>query len=273
MLRKITQRFKDATQGFLARRSRNDDDASMLEMHRESDPVENLETSPPEDERIHMRCLWAVEFYTPSHVDKLLDSLRKLGWDQEDIPGRDSPASWVISTRLVSQRGGSWLNLGIIRPVNDTRPWPSRDRTAPLPMHVHYALGGLHSLTPSLTCIVMCFVFEESFQSRLDEVLRRDRQTFTKPVRRGRQIFGPEAQKSEEVRSVRHECVSLAANWFKENLPGVFSSGLLGEQLPTYELVTLHGTEPFPSRDAETFPPPYLRGPRAIFFPLDIQKH
>ena len=78
MLRKITHRFKGATQGFLARRARNDDSASMLEMYRESDPVENLETSLPEDERIDMRCLWAVEFYTPSHVDKLLDSLRKL---------------------------------------------------------------------------------------------------------------------------------------------------------------------------------------------------
>ena len=259
MLRKITHRFKGATQGFLARRARNDDSASMLEMYRESDLVENLETSPPEDERIDMRCLWAVEFYTPSHVDKLLDSLRKLGWDQEDIPRRDSPASWVTSTRLVSQRGGSWLNLGIIRPLNDTSPWPSRDRTAPLPMHVHYARGGLYSLTPSLTCIVMCFVFEESLQSRLEEVLRRDRQTFIKPLRRVRQIFDPETQKREEVRLVRHECVNLAADWFKEQLPGVFCSGLLGDQLPTCELTTLQKAEPFPSLKAEPPPPSYLR--------------
>ena len=105
----------------------------------------------------------------------------------------------------------------------------------------------------------MCFVFEESFQSRLDEALRKYRHTFGKPVRNGHEIFTPERQKSEEVRLVRHECVNIAANWFKENLPGVFSSGLLGDQLPTCELVTLHRTEPFPSQNSETPPPLYLR--------------
>ena len=40
----------------------------------------------------------------------------------------------------------------------------------------------------------------------------------------------------------------------------MFSSGLLGYQLPTYELVTLHKAEPFPDRNGEEFPPPaYLQ--------------
>ena len=103
VLRKVTQRFKGATRRYLARRSRNDDFASVLEYRRERDPLKNAETSPPEDERVELRCLWAAELYTPSQVDKLLGSLRKLGWDHEDLPGRESPASWVKTSRLFSE--------------------------------------------------------------------------------------------------------------------------------------------------------------------------
>ena len=218
--------------------------------------------------------MWAVELYTPSHVDKLVDNFRRLRWDQDDLPGRESPDSWVRITRQLSE-GGSWLNLGTIRSVDDTRPWPPRDRTAPLPMYVRYAEGGLYSLTPSLTCIVICFVFEDSFRTRLVEALRRHRQTFTRPVSRGHEILDPERQKTEEVRMVRQECVNLAARWFRENLPGVFSSGLLGDQLPTCELVTLHKADPFPEPGGEESPPPpgYLRVLDLKFSSFRMEKH
>ena len=153
----------------------------------------------------------------------------------------------LLGVRITRQfsESGSWLDLGTIRAVGDTRPWPRGDRTASLPMSVHYAHGGLYSFTPSLTCIVICFVFEDSFRNRLDEILRKDRQTFTRPVSRGHEVLDPERQKTEEVRLLRQEYANLAARWFRENLPGVFSSGLLGDQLPTCELLTLHKTEPF----------------------------
>ena len=255
----VAQHFKNAVNRYVAGHSRNDDSVPILEFERQRDPASNAETTPPEDEQIDLRCMWAVEFYTPSHVDKLVDNFRKLRWDQDDLPGRESPDSWVRITRQLSD-GGSWLALGTIRSVDDTRPWPPRDRTAPLPKYVHYARGGLYSLTPSLTCIVICFVFEDSFRTRLEEALRRHRQTFIRALPRGYEIIDPERQKTEEVRGVRYECTNLAARWFREHLPGVFSSGLLGDQLPTCELVTLHKAEPFPEPGGEESPPPeYLR--------------
>ena len=203
--------------------------------------------------------MWAVEFYTPSQVEKLVDNFRRLEWHRSDRPGRESPAAWVQITRQLME-GGSWLSLGMIRSADDTRPWPRPDRTAPMPMYVRYAHGGLYALTPSLTCIVMCFVFEDSFRSRLDEVLRRHRQTFARPLRNGHEIFDPARQKTEEVRRVRQKCANLAATWFRENLPGVFSSGLLGDQVPTCELVTLQKAEPFPDpTGGDSTPPEYLR--------------
>ena len=259
-IRRVAQYFKNAVQMRLDGRSRDDDPAFMLDHYRRNDPTRNAETTPPEDEHVDLRCMWAVEFYTPSHVDKLVDSLKKLGWDQNELPGRESPASWVRITRQHSE-GGSWLDLGTIRSGDDERPWPRRDRTGPLPMYVRYAGGGIYSLTPSLTCIVIRFVFEDNFRCRLDATLRRQRQTFTRPVSRsGREILDPERQKTDEVRQLRQECASLAAGWFRENLPGVFSSGLLEDQLPTCELVTLHKAEPFPDRErGEYTPSGYLR--------------
>ena len=139
------------------------------------------------------------------------------------------------------------------------RPWPSRDRTAQLPDHVHYATGSLYSVTPSLTCAVICFVFEESYQGRLEEALRTERKTFTRPTARGHQILLPSMQKEEEVRSIRRECAAGALTWFRSNLPGIFSEGLLDNELPTCELVTLRKQEPFPKRDDDEPTPEYLR--------------
>ena len=254
----VTQQIKRFVREHLPWFSRTDDADCILESYRKHDPTENAETLPPEDEYVDLRCMWAVEFYTPSHIDKLVDNFRKLKWDQDEFPGRESPASWVRMTRQLPE-GDNWLNLGTIRSTGDKTLWPRRDRTAPLPMNVDYARGGLYSITPSLTCIVICFVFEDRFRSRLDQTLRRYRQTFTRPVSRGHEIFDPERQKTEEARRARRECANLAAKWFRENLPGVFSSGLLVDQLPTYELVTLRKADPFPALEVAEPPPGYLR--------------
>ena len=258
-IRKVSQFVRNAVKNRLSSHSSDEDPASLLEHYRRNDLASNAETTLPEDEHVDLRCMWAVEFYTPSHVDKLVYNLTKLGWDRNDFPGRESPASWVRISRQHSE-GGGWLDLGTIRSGDDNRPWPSRDRTAPLPAYVRHAGGGLYSFTPSLTCIVICFVFEDSFRCRIDGALRRCRKTFTRPVSRGHEIFDPERQKVEEIRLLRQECASLAARWFRDNLPGVFSSGLLEDQLPTCELVTLHKAEPFPDREREDYTPPgYLR--------------
>ena len=247
-------------------RSKDEKPPSILEYARKRDPAGNRDTAPDEDERIDLHCLWAVEFYTPSHVDRLLENLERLGWDQEDYPGRESPASWVrISRRL--PEGGSWVNLGIIRSRTDTRAWPSRNRTAELPPNVRYASGGIYSVTPSLTCIVMRFVFEDGHERGLEAALRKDRETFARSLATGHQIFDPRAQKVEEVRSIRHGRMVMAMGWFQENLPGIFSAGLLEGKMPTCELVTLQEQEPFPSWDEEGQPPQYL-GILELQFPL-----
>ena len=235
--------------------SDHDEDVELLKVYRENDSEKNLETTPPDDERIDLPCMWAVEFYTPSQIDNLLEKLERLGWDQNDRHSRQSPASWLRYSRKRSM-GGSWMNLGTIRSPDDTGPGLLPSRAAPMPMHISHATGGIHTITPSLTCIAIRFTFEDNFRCRFENAIRKSRQTCTRPTSGGHQILDPWLQKSNDVREIRIRSKELAARWFRENLPGVFSSGLLGNQLPTFELVTLHKAEPFPDRDGEGFPPP-----------------
>ena len=208
-----------------------------LESSRKFDPKENAETCPPDDEFIDLCCMWAVEFYTPAHVDKLLAGLRKM--EIKNRSGiRPSPISQIQEWRQSSHSNG-WMDLGTIR------------HPGSFPPPVQYATGGLFSLTSSLTCIVIGFVFEEDFSTQFDEALRKNRQTYSKPFGRGYTTYSPQTQKTNHICQIRAEITELAARWFRENLPGLFSSGILEGDLPTCELVTLQKAEPFPLRSKD----------------------
>ena len=118
-----------------------------------------------------LHCVWGVEFYTPSHVEDLIKCLSMLKSNEDELPWRNSPGDWVRNNRQYSS-GGSWLNLGLIRSDDDERIQPTPYRTAWLPKSVDHALGGVYSITPSLTCVVICFVFEESVREGIDDALR-----------------------------------------------------------------------------------------------------
>jgi len=226
--------------------------------HKKRDPEENERTAPPADEFIDLRGLWVVEFYTPAHIENLLSGFRRLGWDKDDdsIP-RNNPLVWVQRLRE-NPYGGGWLNLGHIRPPG-SRTFLTNFRSGPLPPEVEYATGRLFSLTSSLTCIVMGFVFNAEYSRIFDSQLRVDRETYLKRKGRGHQIFNPAAQKEDHIRLIRAEAGENAASWFRKYIPGLFSSGILGGDFPTCEFVSLRATEPFPARPANSDrPPAYL---------------
>lgn len=227
-----------------------------LEAWRSRDPEENTRTSPPDDEFLDLRCMWAVEFYTPAHVDALLSGFRKLGWDNKSRSTiQIAPTSWIQRLRQ-SSHGGGYMPLDVIGRIPETVTFlGARDRAEPLPPQVQYMDGGLYSLTSSLICVVMRFVFEKDFSTQFDKALRTDRQTYIK----SHTIYDPERQKIDHISQVRADMAELAGRWFCENLPGLFSSGILGGALPTCEFVILRQAEPFPPRrEGNARPPEYL---------------
>ena len=56
-------------------KNRGLDDAETLEFYATKDWEINRDTTPPDEERIDLICMWAVEFYTASHMDNLADAL------------------------------------------------------------------------------------------------------------------------------------------------------------------------------------------------------
>ena len=219
-----------------------------LKQVQELDQKENLETSPPNDEHIDLVCLWAAEFYTPSHHEKLVESFATLGWDKEKwTRGSGDPITWLNGLRGDHQ-GGAWMNLGVLAPHNSKVLSRTQDRIVELPAGVKYATAGIHSLTPSLVCIVVCFVFEKHWSDIFNSPLRTDHRTYATRTRHGWQYHMPRHQKIDRINGIRSNLSQLAATWFSKNLPGLFSSGLSEGELPTCEFITTRLVDPFASR-------------------------
>ena len=89
----------------------------------------------------------------------------------------------------------------------------------------------------------------------LDEALRAQHSTYATRTVSGYTFHTPTNQKQVAVKQVRTDLSQLASKWFSENLPGLFSSGLLEDQLPTCELIATSKAVPFgPSTESEEHP-------------------
>lgn len=219
----------------------------------ERDPGENAETAPPDDEFIDLNCLWVVEFYTPDQRNNLIDGFRKLGWEYEDTDDVNSrnPVVWLNGPYRRFQ-GGAWLSLGTLIPEGSERRFLGPTHRVPLPPGISYAHGKIQNISPSLNCIVICFVFEEHYSAKFDKALRQERKTYTTRIRTGRRIHRPMFQKRDHIKQIRTEIAGLAATWFQDHLPGAFASGLLDGELPSCELTTLRNVEPLPSMEEQS---------------------
>ena len=250
----MTNNLFQRIQAVVCNRSRPVHDPDVdeaLASFRAKDQQNNVDTSPPADENIALRCVWGVEFYTPSHIEGLIDSFRKLSWHPGDHPDPSrNPEVWLRGLRG-SQYGGAWLNLGSLVPEGSKLPFLVDKHTVPLPEGVEYALANISSVSPSLVSIVVCFVLKDDTSSLFEEALLKDRETyqtsFTTPFTRGQKYHEPWSQKRDDIDRIRVNISKKVGDWFSENLPGLFSSGLLDGKIPTCEFVTLREAEPFSS--------------------------
>ncbi len=216
----------------------------LLRETREFDEEDNRRTTPGEDDSIHLRCVWAVELYAPPHAARLAQSFEDLGWTTED-PGiaGSTPTSHLKSLRG-APFGGGWYNLGPLREPGATSWWGTRN--VPLPRDVDHAMATMYGLSASVTAIVVGFVLNEQATGRYEQILRRDRRhQAAPPDSKHLRLLSSGNQKSAEIWKHRDEWRKRAAYWFREHLPGVFTEGTDGDALPTCELVTFTGTEPF----------------------------
>ncbi|MDE0120547.1 MAG: hypothetical protein OXS33_02300 [bacterium] len=213
---------------------------------RQQDPESNTHSTPPPDEKVRLVCLWAMEYYSPTHTGDLITGLRKLGWDDFFDP----------TLNLIQMRehhsGGSMTSLGhLVR--KESRRFPlTMTRIAPLPKSVDYAIAHLFSLTPELNCVVVCFVFRKDTATRFDRALRAKHCTEVEREKAGWKFLRPDHQKEREIGRIRQELSNTAMDWFQKHLPGLCASGLLDGEMPTCEGITTRVAEPFPPSSEHT---------------------
>ena len=232
-------------------------DEDLLDGFRQGDHWQNAESSPPLEEAIELCCVWAAEIYTPAHTESLAQALSN--FDQETrttFPVSEDLASWFDGTQP-QLHGSAMRNLGIWTPKGEPDSQEFRERVVSLPAPVQYASGTMFSLTTTLTCIVVCFRFNEEMSNCYDAVLKSDRETFLTPNAGGTSIHMPIQQKEDDIWRLRSEISAMAQNWFREHLPGAFSSQTDELTMPTCELITLSDAIPFPDTD-EPSPPLYV---------------
>jgi hypothetical protein len=223
-------------------------DASTLEWHRrEIDPRDNEDTSPPVDERIETCCIWVAECYPPSHAAALVSGLERLGWDQwrPMVVYGDELIGWLEQERRHSYPG-AWLNLGrIVRDGDRKRSMASDERIADLPEGVMYAYAYVRSLLPSLTVLTVQFVLDDRGAESLEETARDAFETRVEE-RDGVHYFANVGeQKREAAYEARAVLRSRCSNWFRDHLPGLFSSGEDETSFPRCEFVVFDKARPF----------------------------
>ena len=213
---------------------------------RERDSEENERGRLPPTESVQLPAIWVAELYTPSSVEGLFRGISNLGWEH----GRsrdDSLLKWMSEVRQGRRAG--WISLGLVSP-------PSRvhfmsERTAVLPEGVDAALPILISMTPSITALVTAFILDDQAAASVDKPLRAEYATrstrsplfrrrdllfhilFGAPVRLARHIYDPDLQRREVVRTCLAELERACTHWVRQNLPGVFASGIRSGAFPT----------------------------------------
>ena len=221
----------------------NSHDIDMEYFHKERDPKDNLETTPPSDEKIRVPCIWSFEVFPPEFIENFYKSIERLGWLDERIDALDDFQDKLLEMRHRVD-GVGWLNIGIIVDKSDKRHCPSA-RTAHLPKGVKYIRAAIFQVIPSTTMLICQFNFEDDLANILEEPLRKSYETYTKKHKRGYRIIGVEDQKRDLVALNKEYLNSICSTWLKENFTGLYASDAIKDEHPVCMFLTLEKNTPF----------------------------
>jgi hypothetical protein len=216
---------------------------SLKWRHANCDGKELIKNTPSESEKIELHCTWVTEAFTPSNINKLINLLEKIGWDncEKNIGEEDSLIKWIQEGRSFSG-SDSWMNGGVILSRSDTSRFPvSHIRRTKLPENVDYGRLSIRNVTPSLTLVTIQFVFKSEIDDCLNELLKA---SYKSKLQYRPSIFnatsatyvGVIEQKREAIKKKINEIHAPLYSWFNDNLPGYYFSS--GGTMPTVDMIT-----------------------------------
>jgi len=203
------------------------------------DRKSNEASGVPEDEELRLRVVWGIELFGPTEVESLYEGLRRLKWTAGTGQSKEDGArGWVRQQREYGG-AGAWYNVGLVTERGDRRRFSMIENFASMPEGVEYLQVRIFQLTPSLTSVLVGFVFNEQFERSYEVELNRDRKTIRERSLRQSSIsiLDPENLKGRSLDKARSRTQGIARSWFDANLPGFFCS-LPIDRMPTAELIT-----------------------------------
>lgn len=175
-----------------------------------------------DEANIETQCCWAVEVFTPSHMPRLREALKKLNLDEDVISYEGQHSKRISAQRESANRGGS-ASLGYIVRSANTYLFP-KYAVGPLPPSVKFASLQLHLISPSITALTVCFFLNETSSGAYLEILRRKYDPKFHSYGRAYTIKHSPEIKEEEIENNRGNLRIELAEWFRSNIPGIFSA-------------------------------------------------
>lgn len=212
-------------------------------MHLERDPKENLETTPPIDEKIQIPTIWAFEVFPPEYIENFHKSIEKLGWAEEKIDGLDYFQDTLHGMRHRNV-GGGWINLGYIIDDSDQQTLPP-SKKAKLPNGIKRIRASIFQPTPSTTILICQFFLEDELAGILEEVLKKYYTTHLQKNKKSASFITPSNQKKDSINLNLEFLNSVCSDWLKENFSGLYASDFIEESHPVCNLITLEKNTPF----------------------------
>lgn len=215
--------------------------------HEKSDPKENLETTPPSDEKIRIPCIWAFEVFPPEYIENFHKSIERLGWNKEKNGGLDYFQDTLHDMRHQNYAGG-WINLGYILDESSKNIMPGF-RRAQIPNKIHQINASIFQPVPSTSILICQFIFKENENDILEKVLREKYTTYAHQNNKSYSIKTPFHQKLDAIKLELEFLNSICSDWLKENFNGLYSSTFINENHPVCNLITLKKNTPFEKND------------------------
>lgn len=148
-----------------------------LSYFRGLDGERNEKLRLPGSEHLIYHCLWLTEFYTPSEADRMLRRLESIRASMKISGATDFTAS--VREFRASPSGGGWQNIGYLVPSGARSRFMGPDIfETDLPKGVTHAPVCVMSLTPSLTALVVQFIFDDSVSDECVSTLSRQHTTY-----------------------------------------------------------------------------------------------
>lgn len=209
------------------------------------DRDDNEKSRLQENEDVELSCVWVCELFGPQEIANLYMSLQASGWDTGDYLLNRSAVTWIKNQRQYGYSGR--YNLGFVKRQIPAGTPSSQCLIGDFPEEFSNLNVQIHQISPSLTCLLVCFQVADHQTNSYKAVLNQVFETSFTAIGKTRtiRISHVEQLKVKAVEDTFLRFRSSAVNWMNSKFPGYFFRTLNSTRQPTGELIAVVGFNSF----------------------------